>query len=173
MKAINALEIKKSYTSFILHFIFLSGFSLFCIYLFFAASDREYVLLEEKVRETEQLSSLRKEINTNFDLILLRFKELSKYRNYNADELSKQGILLGDIQNANYKIKDLIAKKPQASISFDLYDKLNANVSAMAGLQDSLSDSRFSIESYRDQLDNCLKANRSAVSRIRGGRYNR
>lgn len=173
MKPINALEIKKSYTRFILNFIFLSGFSLFCIFLFFEASDQEYVLLEQKVNQTEQLSSLRKEINTNFDLILVRFKELSKYRSYNADELSKQGILLGDIQNANYKIKDLIAKKPAQSVSFDLYDKLNNNVGAMASLQDSLSDSRFSIESYRDQLNNCLKANRSAVKRIRGGRFGR
>ncbi|WP_316798425.1 hypothetical protein [Pedobacter frigidisoli] len=173
MRPINALEIRSSYWRFILSFTFLTAFSLCCIYLFFAASDKEYVLLEQKVKETEQLSSLRKEINTNFDLILLRFKELSKYRNYNADELSKQGILLGEIQNANYRIKDLIAKKPYSSISFDLYDKLNNNVGAMAGLQDSLSDSRFSIESYRDQLDHCLKANRTAVTRIRSGRFGR
>lgn len=173
MKPINALEIKKSYTRFILHFIFLSLFSIFCIYLFFAASDHEYTLLDQKVKESEKLSSLRKEINTNFDLILLRFKELSRYRSYNANELSKQAILLEDIQNANYKIKDLIAKKPAPSLSFDLYEKLNNNVGAMANLQDSLFTSRYSIESYRDQLENCLKANRTAASRIRSGRFGR
>ncbi|GGI27603.1 hypothetical protein GCM10008119_28470 [Pedobacter mendelii] len=139
--------------------------------MFFVASDYEYALLDKKVKETEKLSFLRKEINTNFDLVLLRFKELSKYRSYNSDELSKQGILLEDIQSANYKIKDLIDKKPKASLSFDLYEKLNNNIGAMANLQDSLFTSRYSIESYRDQLNDCLRVNRSAVKKIRGGRY--
>lgn len=173
MKSINALEIKRSYTIFILHFISLTAFSIFCIFLFFVASNREYSLLDQKVKETEKLSSLRKEINVNFDLVLLRFKELSRYRNYNADELSKQSILLEDIQNANNKIKSLIDKKPESGISFTLYEKMNNNVAAMANLQDSLFTSRYSIESYRDQLNNCLKANRSAVTRIRSGRFGR
>ncbi|WP_316804313.1 hypothetical protein [Pedobacter nototheniae] len=173
MKSINALEIKRSYTIFILNFIFLTAFSILCIFLFFNASNREYELLDQKVKETEKLSSLRKEINVNFDLVLLRFKELSRYRTYNADELSKQSILLEDIQNANNKIKSLIDKKPVSSISFKLYEKMNNNVATMANLQDSLFTSRYSIESYRDQLDNCLKANRSAVTRIRSGRFGR
>jgi len=168
MKPINAFEIKKSQRLFILYFILLSLFSVCCVFLFFAASDREYFLLEKKVKETDKLTLLRKEINTNFDLILLRFSELGKFNKYNADELSKQAILLEDIQNANYRIKDLIAKKPVASESFELYEKLNNNVGVMASLQDSLFDSRFSIQSYKDQLDDCLKINRAAISRIRG-----
>lgn len=173
MKPINAVEIRNSFTRFILNFVFLAAFSILCIFLFFAASDYEYGLLEKKVKETEKLSSLRKDINTNFDLILVRFKELSIYRNYNADELSKQGILLEDIQSANFRIKDLISKKPAASISFELYEKLNNNVGAMANLQDSLFTSRYSIQSYKEQLDDCLRATRSAASRIRSGRYGR
>ncbi len=173
MKPINALEIKKAYTSFIVNFIILATFSIFCIYLFFAASDYEYSIFKKKVEETEKLSLLRKEINTNFDLILLRFRELSRFRSYNADELSKQSILLEDIQNTNYNINSLISKKPYDSPSFDLYKKLNNNVGSMANLQDSLFTSRYSIESYRDQLNDCLRANKNAVNRIRLGRFGR
>lgn len=173
MKPINAIEIRSSYTRFILNFVFLTLFSILCIYLFFVASDYEYTLLDKKVKETEQLSSRRKEINTNFDLILLRFKELAQYRDYNANEMSKQSILLGDIQSANNRIKELISKKTETSPSFDLYKKLNNNVGAMADLQDSLLDSRSVIQRYKEQINDCQRANQSAANRIRNGRYNR
>lgn len=173
MKPINAVEIRSSYTKFILNFLLLTVFSILCIYLFFAASDYEYALLDKKVKETEKLSYLRKDINTNFDLILVRFKELAQYRDYNANEMSKQGILLGDIQAANNRIKDLISKKSEESPSFDLYGKLNNNVGAMADLQDSLIQSRGDIQRYKEQIDECQRANKAAANRIRNGRYGR
>ena len=173
MKPINAIEIRNAYLKFILNFAFLSLFSIFCIYLFFAASNYEYILLDKKVKETEKLSYLRKDINTNFDLILVRFKELAQYRDYNANEMSKQSILLNDIQTANNRIKDLISKKANPSLSFDLYQKLNNNVGAMADLQDSLLKSRGDIQRYKEQVYDCQRVNRSAVNRIRNGIYGR
>ncbi|MET0573314.1 MAG: hypothetical protein ABWZ79_17970 [Pedobacter agri] len=173
MKPINAFEIKRSYRLFILHFLILTLCAIFCIYLFFAASDHEYVLLERKVAESEKLVSLRKEINLKFDVILLRFKELSKFRKYNADELSKQAILLGDITDANAKLKELISKKTEDSPSFLLYERLNNDVGAMAVQQDSLAESRFRIESYREQLNDCARMNKTAADKIRYGRFRR
>ncbi|MGO4876287.1 type VI secretion system TssO [Pedobacter psychrotolerans] len=173
MKPINAVEIRNAYTKFILNFLILTVFSIFCIFLFFAAADYEYALLDKKVKETEKLSYLRKDINTNFDLILVRFKELAQYRAYNANEMSKQAILLADIQSANNKIKDLISKKTEDSPSFNLYGKLNNNVGAMADLQDSLIQSRGDIQRYKEQIDECQQANRSAANRIRNGRFGR
>ncbi|WP_029281962.1 type VI secretion system TssO [Pedobacter sp. R20-19] len=173
MKPINAIEIRNSYMKFILSFLFLTIFSIFCIFLFFAASDYEYALLDKKVKETEKLSYLRKDINTNFDLILVRFKELAQYREYNANEMSKQAILLGDIQTANNRIKDLISRKSEQSPSFDLYGKLNNNVGAMADLQDSLIQSRGDIQRYKEQINECQLANKSAANKIRNGRYGR
>lgn len=173
MRPINAFEIKKSYKVFILNFTILALFSVFCIFLFFAASAREYALLEEKVQETEKLSSLRKEINSNLDLVLLRFRELSRYQSYNPDELSQQAILLDDIQQTNYKIKELINQKSNPSLSFDLYEKVNNNIAVMATLQDSLHNSRFTIESYREQLNDCLKSRRAAANRVSRGRFGR
>ncbi|MBC6112727.1 type VI secretion system TssO [Pedobacter fastidiosus] len=173
MKPINAIEIRSSYIRFILNFVFLTLFSLVCIYLFFAASDFEYTLLDKKVKESEKLSYLRKDINTNFDLILVRFKELAQYRDYNANEMSKQGILLNDIQTSNNRIKDLISKKPEVSASFDLYEKINNNVGAMADLQDSLIKSRGDIQRYKEQINDCQRANQSAANKIRNGRYGR
>lgn len=173
MKPINAIEIRTAYTRFILNFVFLTLFSILCIYLFFAASDYEYTLLDKKVKETEKLSYLRKDINTNFDLILVRFKELAQYRDYNANEMSKQSILLGDIQSANNRIKDLISKKTQTSPSFDLYAKINNNVGAMADLQDSLIKSRGDIQRYKEQINDCQRANQAAATKIRNGRFGR
>jgi hypothetical protein len=173
MRPINAFEIKKSYKIFILNFSILTLFSIFCIFLFFAASDHEYALLEKKVQETEKLSSLRKEINSNLDHVLVRFRELSKYQTYNADDLSRQTILLDDIQNTNFKIKELISQKPKASISFDFYEKINNNIASMATLQDSLHDSRYTIESYREQLNDCLRSRRATADRIGRGRFGR
>ena len=173
MKPINALEIKKAYIRFIVNFDFLTLFSILCIYLFFAAADYEYALLDKKVKEAEKLSYLRKDINTNFDLILVRFKELAQYRDYNANEMSKQGILPNDIQTSNNRIKDLISKKPETSASFDLYEKINNNVSAMADLQDSLIKSRGDIQRYKEQINDCQRANQSAANKIRNGRYGR
>ncbi|KQM68948.1 hypothetical protein ASE74_23815 [Pedobacter sp. Leaf216] len=173
MKPINAIEIRSAYTKFILNFVFLTLFSILCIYLFYAASDYEYTLLDKKVKETEKLSYLRKDINTNFDLILLRFKELSQYSDYNADEMSKQAILLSDIQSANNRIKELISKKTEVTPSFTLYEKLNNNVGAMANLQDSLIDSRSVIQRAKERVNECIQANQSAAKKIRNGRFGR
>lgn len=173
MKPINAFEIKRSYRLFIFNFLVLTLCTIFCIFLFFAASDREYLLLERKVAESEKLVSLRKEINLKFDVILLRFKELSKFRKYNADELSKQAILLGDITDANAKLKELISRKTEDSPSFSLYERLNNDVGAMAVQQDSLAESRFRIESYREQLNDCARMNKTAADKIRYGRFRR
>ncbi|MGM9476716.1 hypothetical protein ACS5PU_09805 [Pedobacter sp. GSP4] len=173
MKPVNAIEIRSAYTKFILNFVFLSLFSIFCIYLFFAASDYEYTLLDKKVKESEKLTYLRKDINTNFDLILVRFKELAQYRDYNANEISKQGILLADIQSANNRIKDLVSKQATATPSFELYRKLNINVGAMADLQDSLIKSRGDIQRYKEQINDCQRVNQAAANKIRNGRYGR
>ncbi|RZJ88913.1 MAG: hypothetical protein EOO20_12320 [Chryseobacterium sp.] len=171
MKPINAVEIKRSYRFFILNFFLLTLCAILCIYLFFAASDREYMLLERKVAESEKLVSLRKEINIKFDIILMRFRELSKFRTYNADELSKQAILLGDITDANSKLKELISKRTEDSPSFALYERLNNDVGAMAVQQDSLAESRFRIESYRDQLNDCARMSKVTANRIRYSRF--
>ncbi|MFF5383122.1 type VI secretion system TssO [Pedobacter suwonensis] len=173
MKPINAVEIRSAYTKFILDFVLLALFSILCVYLFFAASDYEYSLLDKKVKETDKLSYLRKDINTNFDLIQVRFKELAQYRDYNANEMSKQSILLSDIQSANNRIKELISKKTESSPSFDLYEKLNKNVGAMADLQDSLFQSRSDIQRYKERINECQRANQSAAQKIRSGRYGR
>lgn len=173
MKPINATEIRNSYVKFILNFVFLTLFSIFCIYLFFNASDYEYALLDKRVKETEKLSYLRKDINTNFDLILVRLKELAQYRDYNANEMSKQSILLSDIQAANNRIKDLITKETNPRLSFDLYKKLNNNVGAMADLQDSLMQSRGDIQRYKERIEECQRANQSASKKIRNGLYGR
>lgn len=173
MKPINAQELTKSYRLFILNFILLTSFALICIYLFFSASKYEYQILEEKVKQTDQLLSKRKEINTRFDMILLKFKELSKYTSINSEELNNQAILLEDIQNNNFKIKEIIKKQQSAASSFLLYKKMSDDVTQMAGIEDSLFTTRFQIENIRTQLESCLHTNQSAADKLRAGRFRR
>lgn len=171
MQAINAEEIKKSMIFFIFQFVLFTLFSVFTIYLYFLAEDKEYHLLDQKVKETEELSAIRKDINYNLDFILLRFHELSAYKNYNADAFSKQDILIEDILTANQKIKDLVKTYPYTTSSFVIYDKLNTNISKMASLKDSLFSSRYAIESYKTQISDCISKNNTAINKIRKGKF--
>lgn len=173
MKPINAQELTKSYRLFILNFILLTSFALICIYLFFAASKYEYQILEDKVKQTDQLLSKRKEINTRFDMILLKFKELSRYTSINSEELNNQAILLEDIQNNNFKIKEIIKQQQSGTSSFLLYKKMSDDVTQMAGIEDSLFTTRFQIENIRTQLESCLHTNQSAADKLRAGRFRR
>lgn len=173
MKPINAQELNKSYRLFILNFISVTIFAVICVYLFFAASRFEYELLEKEVKQTEQLLSKRKDINTKFDMILLRFKQLSKYTSINSEEMNNQAIMLEDIQNTNFKIKDIIKKEKTTVSSFLLYKKMTEDISQMAGIQDSLFTTRFQIENVKTQLDACFQTNNNAAKKIRGGRFTR
>jgi DNA repair ATPase RecN len=173
MKPINAQELSKSYRLFVLNFIMLTAFTLVCIYFFFAASRYEYAILEDKVKQTDQLLLKRKEINTSFDMILYKFKELSRYTSINSEELNNQAILLEDIQNNNFKIKELIKKQQSAASSFLLYKKMSDDVTQMASIEDSLFNTRFQIENVRTQLESCLHTNQSAADKLRAGRFRR
>lgn len=173
MKPINAQELTKSYWHFIISFVLLTGTALFSVYLFFAASTFEYKLLEDRVKETDQLLSKRREINTGFDVILLRFKQLSKYTSMNSEEMNNQAILLSDIQKSNFSIKEVIKKEKSTAPSFLLYKKMSDDVVQMAGIQDSLFTTRFQIENLRAQLESCVHTNQSAAARLRAGRFRR
>lgn len=171
MKPINALELNKSYRLFVLNFIVLIAFAILCMYLFFTASKYEYQILETEVKQTDQLLSKRKEINIKFDMILLRFKQLSKYTSINSQEINNQAIILEDIQNTNFKIKELVKKQQSDASSFLLYKKMSEDVGQMAAIQDSLFTTRFQIENIRSQMESCLKTNQNAADRLRAGRF--
>lgn len=173
MKPINAQELSKSYRIFVLNFVVLVAFAIICVYLFFAASRYEYEILEHEVKQTDQLLSRRREINLNFDIILDRFKQLSKYTPINSQERNNQAILLEDIQNTNYKIKEIIKKQEINTSSFLLYKKMTDDVAQLAGIQDSLFSTKFQIENLRVQLESCLRTNQSAVNKLKGGRFTR
>src|SRR5882757_10289644 len=100
MKPINAKELKRSYLLFAVNFIALAAFSLFCLYLFFAAQDYEYKLLQNDADRADRLLSKRKDLNTQFDLILSRFNDLSQFSSINSEEMDNQATMLEDIHNA-------------------------------------------------------------------------
>lgn len=167
MKPINAQELSRSYRVFVVNFILLSSFTILCIFLFFVSSKYEYRLLENEVKQTDQLLLKRKEINTQFDIIIFRFKQLSKYTTINSEEMNNQAILLEDIQNSNLKIKDIIKKQQNNANSFLLYKKMTDDVAQMAAIQDSLFTTRFQIENVKDQMDQCIKTNLKISDKIR------
>jgi DNA repair ATPase RecN len=173
MKPINAKELNRSYVLFSVNFIVLATFSIFCLYLFFAAQSYEYNLLRDEANQAEQLLSKRKDVNNQFDLILSRFNELSKFSSINAEEMDNQASMLEDIQNANFKIKDILKQQQSDMSSFKLYKKMTDDVTQMSGIQDSLFNTRFQLESIKTQLGSCLKVNHSAENKLSFGTFRR
>lgn len=171
MRPINAKELKRAYIVFGVNFIVLAGFSILCLYFFFGAKDYEYRLLQDDVDRAEQLLSKRRDINTQFELIIARFNDLSQFHTIDAQEMDNQAAMLQDIQAANFKVKDMLKEADSHTPSFELYGKLSDDVGQMAGIQDSLFNTRFQLESVKSQLDGCLRVNRAAGNKLSMGLY--
>jgi hypothetical protein len=166
MKPVNIRDLNRAYTKFILYFITLLGFTIIVVYCFFATSNRELVLLNEKVKKTDQLIALRNDINNSFEVILQRMQELSQYSKMNSQELNNQTILLNDIQESNQHILERLQSNPYPLKSFELYKKLSNDITTIASVKDSLFTTRFQIESLRTQLESCNKVNKSAINQL-------
>jgi len=105
-------------------------------------------------------------------IILSRFNELSKFTSINSEEMDNLASMLDDIQNANFKVKDIIKQGPGTD-SFLLYKKMTDDVTQMAGIQDSLFNTRFQLESIKTQLGSCLRVNHSAEKELSLGLFRR
>lgn len=171
MKAINEREITKSYQNFGICFVILLTTATICVYLFLLTSGYEYRLLEKQVKSTDELLSRRKDIMMQFDMILIRFKQLSMATTVSSEEMNDQSVMLDNIQNSNYAIRELIRKQETKPGSFQLYQKMTDDVGQMAAIQDSLFSTKFQLESIRGQLESCLRTNRSAADKVRGGKF--
>jgi len=169
MKPLNINEINKSYQNFILNFINLIIISVFCIFIFLLASEHEYEILEKRVRQTDALFLRRKEINLLTDELLARFQQLSTYHTVSSESLNNQSILMGDIQNINFRIKDILKLYPSDAASFQLYQKMTDDITQMAAVQDSLNATKFQIENIRNQLETCLNANHRVEGKLKAG----
>jgi len=168
MKPVNSSDLRKAYTRFALYFISSIAFVIISVLFFFLTSNREVFLLNERVKESDNLIVVRSDINNNFDIILERMRQLSQYTRMNSEELNNQNVLLNDIQEANMRIQARLQQNPTPLKSFELYKKLSDNISTAANIKDSLFTTRFQIESLRSQLESCNRINRSAVNKIKG-----
>jgi DNA repair ATPase RecN len=171
MKPINFRQLNKSYLVFFVNFISLGAFSVFCLYLFFLTQGYEYRLLKDNVSEADQLLSKRREVNSQFDLILARFNELSKFSKINSEEIDNQSLMLEQIHDANSKVISIIGQQHSPSESFLLYKKMTDDVAKMAGIQDSLLITRFQLESIKTQLESCVRVNRAATRKLSYGGF--
>jgi hypothetical protein len=168
MKPVNSGDLRNAYIRFISYFVALVAFSILSLYFFFLTSNREVTMLNERVKQSDNLIAVRSDINNNFDIILQRMQQLSQYTKMNAEEMNNQSLLLNDIQECNLKIQDKLHQNPVGLKSFELYKKLSDNISTAANVKDSLYTTRFQIESLRLQLESCNRTNRTAANRIRG-----
>ncbi|RQO75088.1 hypothetical protein DBR43_06865 [Pedobacter sp. KBW06] len=171
MKPINAQELSRSYRLFVLNFILLTSFAILCVYLFFVSSKFEYQLLEKEVKQTDMLLAKRKEINTNFDMILQRFQQLSKNGStvIGSVEMNNQAIILEDIQNKNFRIREIIKEQKSDAGSFQLYKKMTDDVVQMAVIQDSLLGTKVAIARLKYQLESCRKTNLAGNKKLKSG----
>ena len=173
MKPINVRELNKAYFNFVIYFVSLILFVLICVSCFFITSRYEMNLLTQQSRQYEKMSYYREEVTHQFDDALVKFKTLTQYVNADAQELSNQALLINNIQSDNNKVRGLLdERKADASLapapSQDLYEKMTRNVIILASIKDSLSQTRYQMESLRDQLDLCSKASKDAMKQING-----
>lgn len=168
MKPINQHELNKGYFNFIAYFVALILFVVVCVACFFITNRRELKLLAEQSRHYDQLAYQREELTTRFDQVLFKLRAFSQYVSADAQVLSNQALLINGVQSENNKVRGLLdgAEGPDAVPANELYRKMTRHVVVLASLKDSLSQSRFSSESLRQQLDGCSKATRNAVKNL-------
>jgi hypothetical protein len=70
-------------------------------------------------------------------------------------------------------IKDIIKQEQPGTSSFLLYKKMTDDVTQMAGIQDSLFNTRVQLESIKTQLGSCLRVNHSAEKELSLGLFRR
>lgn len=170
MKPINSRDITRSYRNFILLFLLLLIFTVTGVYFYFLTSDHEVVLLNERAREADRLVAIRNDINYDFEKILQRMQQLSDYTsNLSASEMNNQTLLMNEIQETNQDIQNKLQTNLTLPKSFQLYQKLSSNITTAATVKDSLSTTRFMIESLRQQLETCNHTNETAIKKIKRG----
>lgn len=166
MKPINNSDLNRAYRKFIMYLVTLLTFAITIVYFFFATSGRELLLLNARVKKTDQLIALRSDINNSFEVILLKMQQLTQYAKMNSQELSNQTQLLNDIQESNQHIQERLQSNPYPLKSFELYKKLSNDIETIASIKDSLFTTRFQIESLRSQLESCGHVNKTAINQL-------
>ena len=167
MKPVNQHELNKGYFNFIIHFVVLILFVVACAACFFITTRQELKLLSAQARMYDQQAYQREELTARFDQVLHKLRALSQYVNADARELSNQALLINGMQVENNRVRGLLeANHEEPSPGYELYGKMTRQVVVLASLKDSLSQTRFSTESLRQQLDACGAATKSAIKKL-------
>jgi hypothetical protein len=167
MKPVNQYELNKGYFNFIIHFVVLVLLAVLCTAGFFLASKQELKLLSAQAGRYDRQAYQREELTARFDQVLFRLRALSRYVNADARELSNQALLINGVQAENNRVRGLLeAGRNEPAPGYELYGKMTRQVVALASLKDSLSQTRFSTESLRQQLDACGQNNKQAIKRL-------
>ena len=168
MKPINAHELNKAYLGFILHFLWLLLFIIFCTIGYFVTNRQELQLLSHSARQYDQLKFTREEVTGDFDQILGHLQSLSQYVRANPEEYSNQEVLMNAVEAGTQHVRGLLETDSLGGPSLDLYRKMTGHVSLLSTMKDSLSQTRFEIESLRAQLGACGKTNQDAARELGG-----
>lgn len=167
MKPVNQPELNRGYFHFIIHFVVLVLFVIMCTAGFFITSRQELKLLSAQAHRYDQQAYQREELTARFDQVLHKLRALSQYVNADARELSNQALLINGVQVENNRVRGLLeAGRGEPAPGHELYGKMTRQVVALASLKDSLSQTRFSTESLRQQLDACGLATKNAIKKL-------
>lgn len=170
MRPINIRELKGAYIGFMAHFLWLLILIILCTVSYFATSRREMELLSKRAREYDQIKYNREEISGRFDNVLWRLRSLTQYVKADPEEYSNQAVLLNAVQAGDQGIRGMLDGE---SDSLDdparyLYRRMSGHVVLLTTMEDSLSQTRFQIESLREQLNACSAANQAAARSLSG-----
>lgn len=172
MKPVNTRELNRAYRTFLFYFLGFIAFALLCVYCFFATSGHELNLITERARQYDQLLYTREEVTSQFDGVLQRMQALSQYVHADATAMNNQAILLNAIESSNQHVKGVLddaTAGTESKASMGIYRGMTDHVNLLSVMKDSLSQTRFQIESLRSQLDACNHTNKDAAHNLRGG----
>jgi hypothetical protein len=170
MKPVNTRELKNAYLSFLTHFLWLLSIIILCTVSYFATTRREMELLSKRAREYDQIKYNREVITGRFDDVLWRLRALTQYVKADPTAYSNQAVLMNDVQAGDERIRGMLEEEGDslADPATDLYRRMSGHVVLLTTLKDSLSQTRFQIESLREQLKACSTTNQAAARTLSG-----
>jgi hypothetical protein len=170
MKPVNTRELRNAYLGFVAHFCWLLILIILCTVSYFATSRREMELLSKRAREYDQIKYNREEISGRFDNVLWRLRALTQYVKADPEEYSNQAVLMNAVQAGDQGIRGMLDDEADSldDPARSLYRRMSGHVVLLSTLEDSLSQTRFQIESLREQLNACSTANQAAARTLSG-----
>lgn len=154
---LNKNDVRSGIWSFILSFLVLSGFSFFCVYLFFESSRRQSLEIEKYTDEYRNMQKRDLVLQQNIEEIYTRMSFLSK-ANTSSNKANQEIIVTKIIESRKFIGKDSIKDLKH-------YSMLLKNMGVMMSLKERLYSLNQEVDNAKFYTEECQnKINRATTT---------